>query len=57
MVLYVGRMWVGQRFCIVDVCNSGTSTINLFSYVDADDILDESDSAQWKRFPWLQKAA
>ena len=45
MVLYVGRVWVGQRFCIVDVCNSGTSTINLFRYVDADDILDESNSA------------
>lgn len=51
---YVGRIFSddGQRFRIVAVCRSGSTTKKyLFRYVDADNIFDDGDSSQWEHTP------
>ena len=40
-----------QRFRIVAVCKSGSTKQYFFRYVEADDLFDESDSAQWEHTP------
>ena len=50
---YVGRTFYDamQRFRIVAVCKSGSTKQYFFRYVEADDLFDESDSAQWEHTP------